>query len=52
MIKTDLQKPILRALSVDQPRSFAECFFRLRSNERERERRVKKWEIELIEGLI
>lgn len=29
----DLQKPILKAMGVDQSCSFAECFLRLQSNE-------------------
>ena len=32
----DLQKPMLKAIGIDQSCSFAECFFRLRSNEREK----------------
>lgn len=38
----DLQKPILKAIGVDKSCSFAECFFRLRSNEREEELRNGK----------
>lgn len=52
MLETDLQKPILKALGVDQPRNLAEFFFRLRRNVCVRERRAKKCEIELLEGLI